>query len=86
MNWFILIIISIGVLALSEIFQKITLTNKQNISAETNNTIVWIYQGIFSIIFIIIFGLSSPVSFTANDLPILIFQGLVYFFAGFGEP
>lgn len=81
-SWFIFTLCAIFVLAVAELAQKLSLIQKENISAEANNFLVWIIQGLIAFLFIIIFRI--PVSLDINiQLLIKLFAlGSLYFWAG----
>jgi drug/metabolite transporter (DMT)-like permease len=80
-EWFIYALLSIFVIAGSEISQKISLTQKVDISAITNNFFVWIFQGTGGIILSLIFG---GISFALNisDILRLTLVAITYFLGG----
>lgn len=80
--WFVLTSLSVLVLAVAEIAQKIAVTRKDDISAEANNTVVWFVQGLLALVYLLIF-VRSPLP--ALDLILvlrLLVLGSVYFWAG----
>jgi drug/metabolite transporter (DMT)-like permease len=82
-TWFIFTLLSISVLAIAEISQKISMTKKEDISAEANNFVAWSIQGIFALIW---FFLGSN-TINTNDLDLefgikLLILATVYFIAG----
>ena len=81
-SWFILTIISIVVLASAEIAQKIALTRKDDISAEANNFVVWLIQGVMALGYLLFVGPQSLPIFSVSLLFQLLILGSVYFWAG----
>ncbi len=80
-TWFIFALLSIAVLAGSEISQKISLSQDVNISAITNNFYVWTMQGLVGIVLALILG-QFAVTFTPLLILKLIAVGIVYFLGG----
>lgn len=80
-NWFIFALLSVFVIAGSEISQKVSLTQKVNISAITNNFFVWTLQGFGGIILVILLGQNIP-TLTPTSLLKLILVAVVYFLGG----
>ena len=81
-TWFLYTIGSIFTLTFAEIAQKISMTKKQDISAEANNFIVWLIQGTFALVFTILIGDLDKISFTTSMIPQFILVGSVYFLGG----
>lgn len=79
--WLIFSLLSVLMLAGSEISQKVSLTQKANISAITNNFYVWSLQGIIGIILALLLG---QFSFDLSMLSVLklIAISIVYFAGG----
>ncbi|MEI6690724.1 MAG: EamA family transporter [bacterium] len=80
-TWLIFSLLSVAALAGSEISQKISLTQKVNISAITNNFFVWTIQATIGILLAIIFGQFS-ISLPYSILWKLFLIGIVYFAGG----
>jgi len=82
--WLILTILSVLAVALADIAQKVTLTNKINISAITNNFYLWLSISIMALITCLVFGFKLPADFVLTTSIILKFliNGLCYFMAG----
>ncbi|MFC1780347.1 EamA family transporter [Patescibacteria group bacterium] len=80
-TWFIFALLSVFVIAGSEISQKVSLTQKVNISAITNNFFVWTLQGLGGLILAILFN-RFEFSFGSTELVSLIFVAFVYFLGG----
>ena len=80
-QWFILALISVFAIAGSEISQKISLTHKANISAVTNNFVVWTLQGIGGLLLAISFHQLNT-SLSLNDYLRLFAVAVAYFFGG----
>ncbi len=76
--WLIYSLLSVLVLAGSEISQKISLTQKVNISAITNNFYVWTLQGSIGLILAIVLG-----QFTLNIPPLMLVKLLLISFVYF---
>jgi len=74
-------LISVILLAGSEISQKISLTSKINLSAITNNFYVWGLQGIMGILLALVTGQFS-LSLSNTSIIKLILVSLVYFIGG----
>lgn len=79
--WLIFSILSSIVLAGSELSQKISLTQKVNLSAITNNFYVWILQGTIGIILATIFGQFS-LEIDNHTIIKLVLIGIIYFIGG----
>ena len=79
--WFIFVLISVFVMAGSEISQKISMNASENISPETNNFIVWLLQAAFGFIIFFLFS-NHDISFPLILLPKLLLLGAIYFWAG----
>jgi len=82
--WLILTILSVFAVALADIAQKITLTNKINISAITNNFYLWLSISVMALITSLIFKFKLPTDFILT-IPIMlkfVINGLCYFVAG----
>jgi len=82
--WLILTIFSILTVSLAEVIQKITLTNKINISSITNNFYLWLSISFLALITSLIFGFRLPQNFTFS-LPIFgkfLAVAFCYFFGG----
>jgi drug/metabolite transporter (DMT)-like permease len=81
-TWFIFALLSVFVLAGSEISQKISITQKKiNLSAITNNFYVWTLQGTFGLI-IAFFLNQIAFDFSLSLILKLIAIGIVYFLGG----
>jgi drug/metabolite transporter (DMT)-like permease len=80
-TWFVFALLSIFVLAGSEISQKISLTQKVNISAVTNNFFVWTFQGIAGLVLALLFN-QIHLDITPTLLLKLLALGIVYFLGG----
>jgi drug/metabolite transporter (DMT)-like permease len=79
--WFVFGLLSIGAMAGSEISQKISMTNKKDISAITNNFFVWTLQGTLGVILAFILGrFSIPIDGAIYLKLVLI--GILYFIGG----
>ncbi len=79
--WFIFILLSVVVMAGSEISQKISMIAPENISSETNNFIVWLLQAFFGFIVFLLFS-NHDTTFPITMLPKLLILGAIYFWAG----
>lgn len=79
--WFIFSLLSILALSGAEISQKLSISGKANISAITNNFVVWTLQGIVGLTLAVMLG---QFSFSLNHLSIykLLIIGVVYFIGG----
>lgn len=82
--WLALTIVSVLTVALADIAQKVTLTNKVNISSITNNFYLWLSISVMAAITCLVFGFKLPNDFQLNGVIILKFliNGLCYFAAG----
>lgn len=80
-TWFIYSLLSLFLLAGYEISQKISLTQKVNISAVTNNFYVWMLQGVIGLVLAIVLGQFSLNIDSATILKLGLI-GLVYFAGG----
>ncbi len=80
--WFVLAMSAVFVLAISEIFQKVSLTNKINISAEANNFIIWVVQGTLALLFVLITGVNTNINFNLELVVQMIIIGTIYFAGG----
>ena len=81
-TWLILTLSSIIILAIAEIAQKIALTRTDDISAEANNFVVWMVQGILALLYVIVFKVAWPESFSLLEILKIIALGILYFWAG----
>lgn len=81
-TWFIFTISGVFILAVAEIAQKISLTQKEDIQAESNNFVVWMIQGILALIYFLLFDSSAEVNLTGSLLLGLLLLGPVYFWGG----
>jgi len=82
--WLVLTIFSVLAVALAEISQKVTLTNKVNISSITNNFYLWLSISVMAAITCLIFGFKLPSDFQLS-MPIILkflINGICYFAAG----
>lgn len=79
--WLIFSLLSVLVLAGTEISQKISLTQKVNISAITNNFFVWTFQGIIGLSIALIVGQFS-IDISQGSIIKLILISFVYFAGG----
>lgn len=79
--WFIFALFSVFAIAGSELSQKISLTQKANISAITNNFFVWTLQGIGGLLIAIILR-QFEFSLSSTQLCKLGAVALVYFLGG----
>ncbi len=79
--WFIYALLSVLVIAGSEISQKISMTQKVNISSITNNFFVWTLQGFGGLILSILFR-NFDVNWSIHDLYKLILVAIIYFIGG----
>lgn len=79
--WLIYSLLSVLALAGSEISQKISLTQKVNISAVTNNFFVWTFQGFIGLLLAFTFGQFSLMIPTQLLFKLFII-GVVYFAGG----
>jgi len=79
--WFIFALLSIASLVGSELSQKVSMSNKKDISAITNNFFVWTMQGSWGIVLALLLGeFAVPIG-----IPIylkLLIIGIVYFIGG----
>lgn len=81
MSWYLWALLSVVVLAGSEFSQKISMTQKVNISAITNNFFVWLLQGTLGILLTILFG-SFDINFSISDYLRLLLVAVIYFLGG----
>lgn len=79
--WFIYALLSIITLAVSEISQKVSLTQKANISSITNNFFVWTLQSIGGLILAFIFK-NWDIYLDIRNLITLLFVTIAYFLGG----
>lgn len=79
--WFIFALLSIFAIAGSEISQKVSLTQKVNISAITNNFFVWTLQGIGGVILLLLLSQSFP-TLNTSEWVRLAAVAIVYFLGG----
>lgn len=79
--WLIFVLISVVVMAASEIAQKITMTAPENISSETSNFFVWLFQSLLGVIVFFLFS-NHNTDFSVSLIPRLLLVGSVYFWAG----
>lgn len=79
--WLIFSLLSVMALVGSEMSQKISLTQKVDISAITNNFFVWTFQGIVGIIFALLLGQFSLILPTLLIWKLIIIS-FVYFVGG----
>jgi len=80
-SWFIFSLFSIFVLAGAEISQKVSLSQKVNVSAITNNFYIWTLQGTVGIILAILLGQFSLALDTSSIIK-LVLIGFIYFAGG----
>jgi drug/metabolite transporter (DMT)-like permease len=76
--WLIFVLISVVSVSISEITQKISLTQRINLSAITNNFYVWVLQGIIGLLLTIRFHQFSLDLSTTSILK-LILMSVIYF-------
>jgi len=81
MSWYLWALLSVIVLAGSEFSQKISMTQKVNISAITNNFFVWLLQGSSGLILTVFFG-NFNLTFSAVDWLRLLLVAIIYFLGG----
>lgn len=79
--WLIYALASVIVLAGAEISQKISLTSSDDISSETNNFFVWLFQAVISFVIFLIFS-HHDFYFPIALLPKLLLLGVIYFWGG----
>lgn len=79
--WFFFALLSVFALAGSELSQKISLTQKANISAITNNFFVWTLQGIGGLIIAVILG-QFAISLSGGQFIRLALVAIAYFLGG----
>lgn len=79
--WLIFVLISVVVMAGSEITQKITMTAPENISSETSNFFVWLFQALLGVVVFFLFS-NHNTDFSIAMVPRLLLVGSVYFWAG----
>jgi len=79
--WLIFVLISVVVMAASEISQKITMTAPENISSETSNFFVWLLQALLGTVVFFLFS-NHNTDFSISLIPRLLLVGSVYFWAG----
>ena len=79
--WLIYALASVLVLASAEIAQKVSLTSSDNISSETNNFFVWLFQAFIGFVIFIIFT-NHDYTFPLYLLPKLLLLGVIYFWGG----
>lgn len=79
--WLIFVLISVVVMAASEIAQKITMTASENISSETSNFFVWLLQALLGTVVFFLFS-NHDTTFSVALIPRLLLVGSVYFWAG----
>lgn len=80
-TWYLYSLASVFALALSELAQKKALTTKDDISASTNNFIVWGIQGFYAFIFVIVLQIPVSVSLPILSWARLLLLAFIYFIA-----
>jgi drug/metabolite transporter (DMT)-like permease len=89
--WFLLTIGGVLFVSFAEIAQKLVIGGKSDISAETNNFIVWGIQSLFALIFILLFSAGDlnliskvPINFLLI-IPVLYFWGGTLYYSSYKE-
>lgn len=79
--WFVFALLSIAALTGAELSQKVSMSNKKDISAITNNFFVWTLQGIFGLI---LTAFLSDFTLPQNENIVwkFLLVGIVYFLGG----
>ncbi|MBF0208619.1 MAG: EamA family transporter [Oligoflexia bacterium] len=80
--WFLLTLGGVLFVSFAEIAQKIVISGKSEISAETNNFIVWGIQSFFAFIFIIFFASHDFSLLSHIPLNFLLIIPVLYFWGG----
>ncbi|MCA9397368.1 EamA family transporter [candidate division WWE3 bacterium] len=80
--WFSFALLSFTFLAASELIQKHVMSDASDVSAETNNFIVWSIQGSLALVYLLIFIPTFELFLTPSLLLQLALLGSIYFFAG----
>ena len=80
--WIIFALASVLTMAIAELAQKFVMVSKDNISAEANNFVVWNFQALWGLLFLLIF-VNSPVPHL-NYLFFLklVLLSVIYFWGG----
>jgi len=87
-TWLIFSLLSVVVLAGSEVLQKISLMQKVDISAITNNFFIWTLQGIVGIILAVVLNqfslnLSSVSVYKLVAISVIYFAGGTFFYSSY---
>lgn len=80
MIWFTLILISVFVVAIGEIAQKMSVSTKEDISAQTINFYVATTQLVLSSLYIFVFVQDVDTTLSINAFPLLILGSILSFF------